>query len=243
MQWWASARWNPLQQPRGASHTSSLKTAYWITWHIFKNAKLFWSAPWCQSMAQVCPSSVKTGLSCSYPKVCPVSISSFGSARAQQCWKSHQPRPSHTSMEFHRKNPQALCFQLGNWDCNPSSFPTAHKHTGSLPQQPLALGSAPSMYQGRQRGLHKLCAQCETGMILFTNKLLFPPPTSARAEAAFSPTHSVLLVNIITPQKSYLRYGRTNIVSGLRGSQIWAHQINIILLRIQPSLKFWCRKQ
>lgn len=147
-----------------------------MTWHIFKNAKLFWSAPWCQSMAQVCPSSVKTGLSCSYPKVCPVSISSFGSARAQQCWKSHQPRPSHTSMEFHRKNPQALCFQLGNWDCNPSSFPTVHKHTGSLPQQPLALGSAPSMYQGRQRGLHKLCAQCETGMILFTNKLLFSPP-------------------------------------------------------------------
>lgn len=134
-------------------------------------------------MAQVCLSSTEKGLSCSYPKVCQVSISSFGSVPNSmgplqlQCYKSHQPRSSHTSMEFCRKSPQPSCFQLGNWNSNPPSFPTVNNHTGFLPHRPTpALGSLSSTHQGRHRGLHKLCCtMCNKNDSGYKQTFFFPP--------------------------------------------------------------------
>lgn len=80
-------------------------------------------------------------------------------------------------MEFCRKSPQPSCFQLGNWNSNPPSFPTVNNHTGFLPHRPtLALGSLSSTHQGRQRGLHKLCCTvCNKNDSGYKQTFFFPP--------------------------------------------------------------------
>lgn len=121
-------------------------------------------------MAQVCLRSVKKGFSCSYPKVGQVSISSLGSAP----WHHQhgltaaallEKPPAKTISYFHgilRKNPQASCFQLGNWNSNPSSLPT-------LASCLTSPGHLPSS-QGGSEGCTGSAAQPATGRILLTNK-------------------------------------------------------------------------
>lgn len=80
-------------------------------------------------------------------------------------------------MEFCRKNPQPSCFQLGNRNSNPSSFPTVNNYTGFFPHLPiLALGRFPSTHtRGGSKGCTSSAARRATGMILLTNKAFFSP--------------------------------------------------------------------
>lgn len=89
--------------------------------------------------------------------------------------------PAETLSYFHgipQEKPTGFMLQLGNWDSNPSSFPTVKSTLPSSHSSPLALGSAPSMHQGRQRGCTSSAAQHPAGMILLTNKPFFPSPVS-----------------------------------------------------------------
>lgn len=155
--------------------------------------------------------------------MCQGSISSFGSVPTAPWHHQHGPTraavlgkpPAKTVSYFHgiqQEKPTGFRFPVQKLEFQ--SFQLSQcKQTHRLPPTSAHPGSEqPSLHTPGE------AVRAAQALILLTNKPFFP--TSVSAEATFSPTNSVLLVNIITLQKSYLRYGRTNIVSGLRGSQI-----------------------